>query len=146
MAIPVGEWADTDCQCWLWTTNSHIHHALHLLEAWGFKYVTKVTWAKTNFGLGYWLRGQTEDLLLGTKGKARAKMIGPHGATGHSYSTLIIAPRGEHSEKPQAFVDMVEALGEPPRLELFARQHRLGWDAWGEELGVKIESAPLGVH
>lgn len=137
-AVPVGKWADKNCQLWLWATNSHLHDAFHVLEAWGFRYVTTVTWAKNHWGLGYWLRGQTEHLLLGVRGNPRAKMVGPHGATGRSWSTLVVAPRGKHSEKPQVFIDMIEALGEPPRLELFARAQRLGWDVMGDEVGKPI--------
>lgn len=29
---------------------------------------------------------------------------------------------------------IVELLGDVPRIELFARQHAPGWDAWGDEL------------
>jgi len=138
--LPIRELVAPECQCWLWATNTHLHDAFHVLEAWGFQYVTTVTWAKTQFGLGYWLRGQTEHLLLGVKGKPRKAMTGPHGASGGNWSTLVTAARGIHSEKPQVFYDMVEALGEPPRLELFARRQRLGWDVAGDEVGVIINS------
>jgi len=138
MAIPVSEWADVDCQCWLWTTNSHLHDAFHILEAWGFQYVTTATWVKTRMGLGYWLRGKTEHLLLGIKGHPRAKFIGPHGSSGYDYSTLIYAPPRGHSTKPDAAYDVIEALSEEPRLELFGRKYRFGWDTWGDELGVTI--------
>lgn len=41
--------------------------------------------------------------------------------------------RGAHSAKPEAFMDMVEQVSPGPRLELFARRQRLGWDTWGNE-------------
>ena len=131
--MPIQRLADDDCQLWLWTTNSHIHEALHVIDAWGFTYKTMATWAKTQIGLGYWLRGQTEHCILAIKGHPRAKLTGPNGATGNAWSTLITAPRSDHSTKPQAFYDMAENIGESPRLELFARRLRLGWDAWGDE-------------
>jgi N6-adenosine-specific RNA methylase IME4 len=40
-------------------------------------------------------------------------------------------PRGIHSEKPAAFLDVVEQASPGPYVELFARQPRLGWDSWG---------------
>ena len=129
-----GALADNDCQLWLWTTNSHLHHAFHLLETWGFTYKTMATWCKSQFGLGYWLRGQTEHVLLGIKGHPRSRLTGPHGAIGSHHSTLIMAPRTRHSEKPECFLDMVETISEPPRIELFARRGRLGWDVWGHEI------------
>ena len=42
-------------------------------------------------------------------------------------------PRGRHSTKPEAFIDMVERVSPGPYLELFARRQRLGWDTWGNE-------------
>lgn len=40
-------------------------------------------------------------------------------------------PRGAHSEKPPAFLDIVEQVSPGPYVELFARAPRLGWDSWG---------------
>lgn len=42
-------------------------------------------------------------------------------------------PRGKHSEKPEAFQDLVEQVSPGPYVELFARRDRLGWDTWGNE-------------
>lgn len=42
-------------------------------------------------------------------------------------------PRGKHSEKPEAFLDIVEQVCPGPYLELFARRARFGWDYWGDE-------------
>ena len=42
-------------------------------------------------------------------------------------------PRGKHSEKPEAFLDMVEQVSPGPYLEMFARRDRLGWHTWGNE-------------
>lgn len=137
-AIDVLGLADSDCQLWLWTTNAHIHEALHCIDAWKFRYVTMCTWVKRSIGLGYWLRGQTEHVLLAIKGSPRTKLSGPHGATGSHWSTAIITSRTRHSEKPQAFYDMAEAMGEPPRLELFARRFRLGWESMGKEVGSEL--------
>lgn len=40
-------------------------------------------------------------------------------------------PRTAHSEKPPAFLDLVERVSPGPYVELFARAPRLGWDSWG---------------
>lgn len=42
-------------------------------------------------------------------------------------------PRGAHSAKPEAFLDLVEQVSPGPYVELFARRDRLGWDTWGNE-------------
>jgi len=137
-ALDIAGWADNDCQLWLWTTNSHLHEAFHCLEAWGFRYITMATWVKTKMGLGYWLRGKTEHLLLGVKGNPRSKFVGIHGESGYDWSTFMYAPPAGHSKKPECSYDMIEALSEPPRLEIFARQHRLGWDVIGDEVGITL--------
>ncbi len=147
--LPVAELLAEDAIVWLWTTNTHIHHAFHILEDWGLTYKVKATWVKRRFGLDYWLRGKTEDLLLAAKGKPRAGFRGPHGAMGSSWSTLLeeIAPddailvsgrwRG-HSVKPRGSYEMIEAISPKPRLELFARERRHGWVQWGDELEVLV--------
>jgi len=53
--------------------------------------------------------------------------------TGIMPGTWYEAPLGEHSEKPELFMDMVEQMSPGPYLELFARRNRLGWDTWGNE-------------
>lgn len=142
MNIPIQKWVAKDCQLWLWSTNAHLHDALHILEAWGFRYITTCTWVKTKMGLGYWLRGKTEHLLLGVRGNPRSKFVGIHGASGYDWSTFIYAPPQGHSKKPDIAYDMIEALSEEPRLDLFGRRYRFGWDTWGDEVGVHIALNP----
>src|SRR5207253_3008584 len=60
LRIPYAE----DCVLWLWTTNSFLHDAFHVLNAWGFKPRSMLTWIKHSFGVGDWLRGQTEHCIL----------------------------------------------------------------------------------
>jgi N6-adenosine-specific RNA methylase IME4 len=50
-------------------------------------------------------------------------------------------PRGKHSAKPEAFQDVVESMSPAPRLEMFARRKRLGWDSWGNEIESDLELA-----
>ena len=140
MSLRVGDIAAKDCQLWFWCTNNHIHNALHIVEKWGFEYKTMATWIKRHFGLGYWLRCQSEHLILATKGKPRTKFIGPNGATGLNYSTVIIEPTHTYSVKPEASYRMIEAMGEEPRLELFARKRREGWTQWGLELESELQT------
>lgn len=46
---------------------------------------------------------------------------------------------GEHSQKPEAFMDLVEQVSPGPYLEMFARRQRLGWDTWGNEALEHVE-------
>jgi N6-adenosine-specific RNA methylase IME4 len=46
---------------------------------------------------------------------------------------IILAPRREHSRKPDEVYRRIERYCAGPRLELFARESRPGWTAWGNE-------------
>jgi N6-adenosine-specific RNA methylase IME4 len=42
-----------------------------------------------------------------------------------------------HSEKTESGYQLVEAyFPNVPKLELFARKRRAGWDSWGNEIGA----------
>jgi N6-adenosine-specific RNA methylase IME4 len=129
--LPVKEIADTNCHLYLWTTNNFLPAALAVMEAWGFKYKTTITWAKDRFGLGQYFRGQTEHCLFGVRGTLPYKTEGGKRQQGR---TLLVAPRKEHSVKPEQMRTMIEKVSYPPYIELFARRRADGWDAWGNEI------------
>jgi N6-adenosine-specific RNA methylase IME4 len=128
-ALPVGELAADDAILWLWTTNAHLldGSAAQVLEAWGFVGKTILTWAKPSMGAGHWLRGQTEHCVMAVRGKPVHELKGQ--------TTLLEAPRREHSRKPDEFFDLVESLCPGSKVELFARERRDGWQSWGAEKG-----------
>ena len=98
-------------------------------HAWGFGYRSAITWLKDKIGTGYWVRGQCEHLLIGTRGDV------PAPAPGEQPPAIIEAPRGRHSEKPAIFADEIARLfPNVPKLEMFAREARPGWDVWGNEV------------
>lgn len=115
-----------DAHMYLWVTNNHLKDGLWVLAQLGFRYVTMLTWAKDRMGLGQYYRGQTEHLLFGVQGRLPA--------LARTESTLIVAPRRRHSEKPDETFRKIERVSPPPRLELFSRRRRPGWDAWGNEI------------
>ena len=39
----------------------------------------------------------------------------------------------EHSRKPDEIIPIIEACSAGPRIELFARGDREGWDMWGNQ-------------
>jgi N6-adenosine-specific RNA methylase IME4 len=123
--LQVAKIAADDCILWLWTTNALLHDAFHVCEAWGFECKTVLTWAKPSAGVGHWLRGATEHCLMCTKGKPVHDLKGQ--------STLLNAPRREHSRKPDQFFQLVEGLCPGSKVELFAREPRDGWASWGAE-------------
>jgi N6-adenosine-specific RNA methylase IME4 len=134
-ALPVP--AADNCVLFIWSTVPHLPNALAVISAWGFKYRAHVVWKKDGIALGYWFRNVHEMLLVATRGDV------PAPAMGTQFLSVIEAPRGEHSEKPAVFADMIEQLFPTvSRLEMFARSRRPGWDAWGNEVEIALPNAP----
>lgn len=129
---PFLEIAD-DSHCYMWATNNYLEAALWTMGQIGFRYVTNVTWAKPRFGLGQYFRGQTEHLLFGVRGNG---FVVKKGLAGYEATTLLHAPLGVHSEKPEASYALIERRSFGPYLELFARRERPGWTVWGEEVSA----------
>lgn len=126
-ALPVSEMAAPNSHLYLWITNRSLPKGFGLLEAWGFRYVTTLTWVKPTFGMGNYFRGSTEHVLFGVQGSLSLlrKDIGTH---------FFAERTGEHSTKPPEFYALVETCSPGPWLELFARHPRPGWVTWGAEV------------
>lgn len=128
VALPVRDMADTNAHLYLWVTNLHLREGrpFEIVEAWGFRYMTLLTWHKLGpIGLGYYFRGETEHVIFGVRGRAPI--------ASRSERNHFAAGKGRHSEKPARFYEMVERVSPGPYLELFARRRRYGWDVWGNE-------------
>lgn len=138
-ALPVSQLAAPDCACIMWATAPMLPQALATLDAWGFTFKSAGSWAKQSptgaswaFGPGYIYRSAAEFWLLGTIGRPAQRS--------RSIRNLIVAPRREHSRKPDQMHADIEALFDGPYVELFARSQRPGWDCWGNET-TKFEAA-----
>jgi len=126
---------------WLWVLTQHVDWGYTVAKAWGFDEVaTMLTWCKPGLGVGRF-QCNTEHVLVCRKGKREGNPFGSGGRVAATTGgTWFPWPRGRHSEKPDAFYDLVERVSPGPRLEMFARTRRLGWDAWGNE----VPCGPLG--
>lgn len=122
--------------CFFWTTTPMKDVALPILECWGFNYKTTVYWHKVGrLGMGFWFRGEMEELLVGAGRDTKAfrcqeRNVIPHKTLGHS-------------RKPEVFVELIErATPGARRLEMFATREREGWDCIGHELdGLDIRES-----
>ena len=125
--------AAPDCLLAMWSTVQHLDIAIDLLRLRGFRYVSNYTWGKDKAGKGFWNRNKHETFLLGVKGKV------PCPAPGEQWDSLIMAPVGEHSAKPECFLEMLEQyFPTVPKIELNRRgAPRPGWSAWGNEVAVR---------
>lgn len=128
--------------CFLWTTNSFMRDAIDIMNCWGYKEKTIITWVKRNYGLGSWFRGKTEHCLFGVRGKIKALRI--------NMPNVIISDKVmKHSEKPEEFYKYVATVATEYTvnhkkcatniLELFARKSRdyycyMNWHSIGKEI------------
>lgn len=124
-ALPINKIADANCHLYLWVTNRSLPKAFALIEAWGFRYITCLTWCKPSIGMGNYFRGSTEQILFAVKGSQPLKR--------HDVGTYFNAPRGDkHSAKPDEFYQLVESCSYAPFIDVFGRKERDGWSVWGE--------------
>jgi N6-adenosine-specific RNA methylase IME4 len=121
----------------LWRVSSMIEEALRVTRMWGFVPKSEIVWVKTtpsgvklHFGMGRYVRAAHEACIVAARGKA-VSLVQSHSLR----SVIVVAPTGEHSEKPDAFYLLAEDLFPGPRVELFARKPREGWIQYGRELG-----------
>lgn len=120
--------AAPDCVAFMWATNPHLWIAMQVMALRGFSYKSNYAWGKDKIGPGYWNREKHELLLIGVKGNI------PCPAPGTQWDSLITAPRGAHSEKPDCVYEMIETYFPTlPKVELNARKVRAGWIGWGNQ-------------
>ena len=143
-ARDVASIATNDCVLFLWATAPMLPQALAVMAAWGFDYKTHLVWHKLRDGnargIGYWVTGEHELLLIGTRGQIPA----PAAAM---CASLIAAPwQGRHSAKPEVFLQIIEReFPTVPKIELNRRgPPRLGWSAWGNVAEQTTEPVGLG--
>jgi N6-adenosine-specific RNA methylase IME4 len=130
-ALPIP--AADDCVLFMWATVPMLPQAIRVMQEWGFAYKSHCIWNKPHAGTGFWFRNKHELLLVGTKGDV------PAPAPGEQFCSVIEAPLGPHSAKPNAFAEMIgEMFPNVPAVELFARGPRMGWDVWGNELTEEV--------
>jgi N6-adenosine-specific RNA methylase IME4 len=127
-ALPVPDLATDDACLYLWTTNRYLPDAFRIAAAWDFDSAKALVWCKAPKApfLGGAFGGASVEFCLYAK-RPRHREIGRAGRQWFQW------PRGEHSAKPEAFLDIVEQVSPGPYLEMFARRARFGWDYWGDQ-------------
>ena len=147
--LPVSKYTADSAVLLLWTTWPFIGDALQVVDAWGFEYVTGLPWVKVTsrddtkpvYGVGYWMRGATEVILIGKKHGGRSARTPFIGLVEEGFTdplSGLVTESFQHSRKPDDVYMLAEAFGAQvapgkPRLELFARRLRDGWVSLGNE-------------
>ena len=141
--LPVAEIAAEKAHLYLWVPNALLPDGLVVMNAWGFEYKSNLVWEKIRKdgmpdgrGVGFYFRNVTEMLLFGIKkGSMPNRTLQP----ARSQINLLRAAKREHSRKPDEIIPIIEACSMEPRIELFARGIRDGWDMWGNQATADYE-------
>ena len=129
MRFPLQKFISEDgCHVYLWATQKHLQDAFKVLRVWGVKYQCLLTWVKnvgfTPFSFMY----STEFVLFG--------MVGNLSLIRKGVRTDFKAKVREHSRKPDEFYDIVKRVSPEPRIDIFSREKRGGFDSYGYEVGA----------
>jgi len=131
-SLNISDIADDNSWCFLWTTQKYLFEAKKVLEGFGFKYMFLMTWKKCagiSEGMPlFGFRWNSEFVLVGSKGKKKLWVRG-NPLIKMCFEGINI----RHSQKPDEFYNMIEKLGDK-RIDIFARNKRIGWDVWGDEV------------
>ena len=123
----INEYADDNCDLFLWTTNSKIDICFDILKKWGFKYHCMMVWDKRNGVNICGFQRSGEFVLYAYKGKMgvirKSKYI----------PVVFQGKRKNHSRKPDEFFDLITPKTQEPRISIFEREKREGFDIWGDE-------------
>lgn len=137
--LRVSDVSAKNAHLYLWVPNALLPEGMQVMEAWGFRYVSNIIWAKRRKdggpdgrGVGFYFRNVTEILLFGVKGSLRTL------APARSQVNMIETRKREHSRKPDEQYDLIEACSPGPYLEMFARHPQKGWYVWGDEAPEEV--------
>jgi len=125
--FPLKKFISSDgCHVYLWTTHKHLPDAFNVFKAWNVNYHCTLTWVK-NVGITpfSWMFS-TEFVLFGLVGNLPVIRKG--------IRTDFKAKVREHSRKPDEFYEIVKRVSPEPRIDIFSREKRDGFDQYGYEV------------
>ena len=123
--FPINKFADKQCLMFFWTTDKFIVEAHQTIKEWGFKKHCIFVWNKPTGVCPFSVQFCNEYCLLCYRGKFKLNKIG--------IKTWFQERVREHSRKPNKIYEIAELLGDAPRIDIFAREKREGWEVWGDE-------------
>jgi len=114
------------CHVYMWTTQKFLQYSFDVFNAWGVKYQCLMTWVKNvGFTPFSWMYS-TEHVLYGTVGSLPLLRKG--------LRLDFNAKVREHSRKPDEFYELVKRVSVEPRVDIFSREKRDGFEQYGYEV------------
>ena len=134
LAFPINDFADKECDLFMWTTHGKLLIALDIMKKWSFKFHVLLTWDKES---GVCLNGfyrRTELVIYGYRGKQGIDV-----GKGNYIPTIFKEKATVHSRKPNIFYELIRNRTQEPRIDIFARKRHFGFDAYGDEVEKFVE-------
>ena len=118
----------------MWTIDKYLHESEQMMNDLGYSLHARFIWDKENgIAPAFTIRFAHEYLLWFYQ---KGKMLMPCEEQRGKFTTVIREPATKHSKKPRRAYEMLEAMfPDANKLEMFSRVNRVGWDAWGNEVG-----------
>jgi len=126
--FPLPAMAADDCHLFVWATPRFLPVAIDLLDDWGFTYSCTFVWHKNG---GFQVPGQPQ---YNCEFAVYARQGSPEFVDTKAFPTCFNADRRGHSRKPNEFYDMVRRTCAGPRIDVFSRERRDGFDQHGNEV------------
>jgi N6-adenosine-specific RNA methylase IME4/ParB-like chromosome segregation protein Spo0J len=124
-----------DCHLLMWTTQKHLQMALRLVDAYGFRHVLTMVWTKPGGFQPIGLPQYNVEFIVYAR-RGTPKFIDTKAFNcGNSW------PRREHSRKPNEFYELIARVTDGPRVDVFSRELRAGFEQFGNEIGKFPEVA-----
>lgn len=117
LASPAG------CHIYLWATQKFLHDARHIFAGWGARDECVMVWKKEGGFSPYSWQYNCEFILFGRIGRLTVDRMG--------LKLCFEGDRRGHSTKPDEFYQLVRWASPLPRINMFARQEREGFEGWG---------------
>ena len=135
--IPIEKWANEGCFVFLWVTNSKdrktkkpiIQMGFELLDKWNLTYYTVLTWNKKTGPCPFGPFKITKEHLLFAYNK---KASFPKESLG-KFKTCFTETSKKHSQKPELIYEHIRKNFPGKKLDVFARDKRVGFKGWGDE-------------
>lgn len=131
--LPINKISSEKSHLYLWVAHSFLEESFKVIKNWGFKYKIPIVWrkltkhGKLHFGMGHYFRNSVEFCLFAVKNNTPTN-------TKNTRNIFDAIKPPIHSSKPKKFYKIIETNSNPPYLEVFARERRIGWDSIGFEI------------
>lgn len=149
-ALPIAQLAAANCFVVMWTLWNFVApgYGTDVLRAWMAEPKSGGAWFKltkndkVSMGTGYGFRGCSEPFLTAAYGAPKVRSHRERNGIVTEIEVdaaleldALVAQLREHSRKPEEMREALERMfPDVPKVEVFARERRPGWDAWGNQV------------